>query len=135
MGQPHFSHLRAYAESLTSQFEDLRRGLGDFQRDLSAITATAKSPDGYVKATVGFRGQLVALELDPRIYRHPDSKLLAASITETVGRATADAAGKVDDLSSRFEGDLDIKSILDGALPDQLSRFDFVMDEVTRRSE
>jgi DNA-binding protein YbaB len=77
------------------EFDRLRTGMGELQQKLRQITATAKSDDGYVKATVGPRGQLVRLELDPRIYRRPDSKQLAATITQTINRATADAMAQV----------------------------------------
>src|SRR5947207_13846043 len=96
MAERDLQGLRAYAEELSGQFEKVRSGLGEMQRELKAVTGTAKSPDGYVTATVGPRGQLVKLQLDPRIYRKPDSAQLAQSITETVGKAAEDAARKVE---------------------------------------
>lgn len=93
--RPDNRQLRARAEELMGEFNRLRTGMGELQQKLRQITATAKSDDGYVKATVGPRGQLVRLELDPRIYRRPDSKQLAATITQTINRATADAMAQV----------------------------------------
>ncbi|GIH14078.1 YbaB/EbfC family nucleoid-associated protein [Rugosimonospora africana] len=87
--------LRARAEELMGEFNRLRTGMGELQQKLRQITATAKSDDGYVKATVGPRGQLIRLDLDPRIYRRPDSKQLAETITETIKRATADVMAQV----------------------------------------
>jgi DNA-binding protein YbaB len=93
--RPDNRQLRARAEELMGEFNRLRTGMGELQQKLRQITATAKSDDGYVKATVGPRGQLIRLELDPRIYRRPDSKQLAATITQTINRATADAMAQV----------------------------------------
>jgi DNA-binding protein YbaB len=66
-------------------------GLEDRQRKVFQITGTAWSEDRLVKVVVGPRGQLVELEIDPRIYRTPNSKALAASILATVRRAVDDA--------------------------------------------
>jgi DNA-binding protein YbaB len=72
---------------------DLKRSLenvGDTQKKLMRVTGTAWSDDRLVKAVVGPRGQLIELELDPRIYRKPNSKALSASILATVREAIED---------------------------------------------
>jgi len=72
---------------------ELRRSmdqLPETQKQLTKLTGTAWSPDRMVKAVVGPRGQLVELELDPRIYRRPNSTALAATIVATVQEAVAD---------------------------------------------
>ena len=72
---------------------DLKRSLenvGDAQKKLMRVTGTAWSEDRLVKAVVGPRGQLVELDLDPRIYRKPNSKALSASILATVRAAIED---------------------------------------------
>lgn len=69
---------------------DLRRSLdrvGSMQRALMRVTGTAWSEDRMVKAVVGPRGQLIELDIDPRVYRKPNSKALAASIIATVHAA------------------------------------------------
>jgi len=87
--------LQAKLDGLMQDFERMRRGAGELQRQLQALRVTATSDDGFVKATVGPRGQLIELEIDPRIYRRPDSKQLAATITSTVQRAATEVADKV----------------------------------------
>src|SRR2546421_12611798 len=52
---------------------------------LAEITETAESEDGLISVTVGSRGELVELWLDPRIYRNPDS--LAEEILTVYGAA------------------------------------------------
>ncbi|MFC6022186.1 YbaB/EbfC family nucleoid-associated protein [Plantactinospora solaniradicis] len=63
---------------------------------IDKIRVTAESPDGLVAATVGGRGELRDLELDPRIYREPDAAALARTIVGTIrdaaGAAAQDAA-------------------------------------------
>src|SRR5262245_52256862 len=87
--------LRARADELLGELDRLRLGMSDLGRQLRQITATAKSDDGFISATVGPRGQLIKLDIDPRIYRRPDSKQLAAAITKTIQSATSEAMAKV----------------------------------------
>ncbi|GAA5188668.1 hypothetical protein GCM10023322_39870 [Rugosimonospora acidiphila] len=77
-----------------AQFDDLRRAIDGFdetQRKMMKITGTAWSQDRLIKAVVGPRGQLIELDIDPKIYRRPDSKALAASVVATVRAAVDDA--------------------------------------------
>ncbi len=72
---------------------DLRRSLdnvGDVQKKLLKVTGTAWSDDRLIKAVVGPRGHLIELDLDPRIYRKPNSKALSAAILSTVREAVED---------------------------------------------
>ena len=54
---------------------------------VAAIEETASSHDGRVTASVGARGELRALELDPRVYRDRDAETLAESIVDTIAEA------------------------------------------------
>lgn len=64
-----------------------RRRLLALREQVRTVTASADSDDGLITATVGGRGQLLDLRLDPRIYRASDSARLAAEITSTVREA------------------------------------------------
>jgi DNA-binding protein YbaB len=68
------------------------------QRQMLSLTGTAWSDDRMIKAVVGPRGQLVELEIDPRVYRKPNSKALAASIVSTVRAAVEDVVSKSQEL-------------------------------------
>jgi DNA-binding protein YbaB len=125
------SGLRALAEELTGQLEKVRSGLADMQKEITAVTVTVKSPDGYVTATVGPRGHLVRLQLDGRIYRNPDSAKLAATITETIQKATAEAAQKVQDVTAKYAPGMDVSGYLRGDATSRLNRFDFIEDQIT----
>ena len=130
MEERDLSGLRAYAQSLSGQFQEIRRQLSTMQEELNAISATAKSPDGFVTATVGPRGQLIKLHLDPRVYRSPDSARLATVITETIHAATRDAAAKVDTIAAKHAPGVDAGSYLRGDPISRFNRFDFVFDQI-----
>jgi DNA-binding protein YbaB len=73
---------------------DLERAtekLHESQRRIRQIKGVAWSGDRLIKAVVGPRGQLIELEIDPRVYRTPNSKALSTSILETVRSAVEDA--------------------------------------------
>jgi DNA-binding protein YbaB len=115
-------------EELTQQFDRMRSGAADLQQRISEVEVTERSSDGHVTATVGPRGQLVRLELDPRLYRNPDSVRLADTIIETVQVAAEKAIAQVtelcetlvpaEDVAAHMNFDLDgIMRRLDHELP------------------
>jgi hypothetical protein len=69
---------------LAASLETVRERLRD-------IRATEYSPDGLITAVVGGRGDLLELELHPRIFREQNATALAASIMDTVRSAAAAA--------------------------------------------
>jgi DNA-binding protein YbaB len=75
------------------QFDRLAGEIRAIQRELAEVVEVAESDDGLIVATVNARGDLMDLELDPRLFRHPDSKALSEAITGVYrsGRAAADA--------------------------------------------
>jgi DNA-binding protein YbaB len=77
--------------SMITDLQRARDNLGETQRRILQIRGTAKSKDRLIKVTVGPRGQLIDLELDPRVFRNPDSKALAAAIMATVREAVEDS--------------------------------------------
>lgn len=58
---------------------------------IDEVRGTGYSDDGLVTAVVGGRGELLELELDPRIYRERNATELAARIVATVREAAAEA--------------------------------------------
>jgi len=80
--------------TLYTMVDDLKRTvgtLGETQRKMMTVTGVGWSADRLVKATVGARGQLTDLQIDPRVFRNPDSAALAESIL-TAARAAVDDA-------------------------------------------
>lgn len=79
---------------LGEMVEDLKRAtsrLPELQRRMLEVTGTAWSDDRMIKAVVGPRGHLLELDIDPRVFRKPNSKALSAAIVQTVRLAVEDA--------------------------------------------
>lgn len=89
MERPQWSAIRGVIDELQQTIENAAQT----RQQIMEITGTAWSEDRLIKVVVGPRGQLIELEIDPRIYRTPNSKALAATILSTV-RAAVDDANK-----------------------------------------
>jgi DNA-binding protein YbaB len=79
---------------LASLLEDYRRTRSRIDRlsaDVAALTATARSADGSVTATVGRHGELCDLRIDPELARRLDLKTLTSRILEASGLAAGQA--------------------------------------------
>jgi DNA-binding protein YbaB len=88
--------------AIFSMIDDLRQTVGsvnETHQKMAKVTGVAWSDDRLIKATVGPRGQLVELEIDPRVYRQPNSKALAATIVATVRRASEEAMAKTQEIA------------------------------------
>jgi hypothetical protein len=94
MDRPDWSALRSMMDDL----QRARRNLGDTQRRMLQVRGEARSDDRLIRVVVGPRGQLVDLELDPRVFRNPDSRALAAAILDTVRSAVEDSQQKTREL-------------------------------------
>lgn len=95
---PDIAGMRAYADELEKRFHRLQEDGPKLAKRARALQVTEKSPDGLISATVGSRGELIRLDIDPRIYRRPDARELADTITETITKAGTRARQKVVDL-------------------------------------
>jgi DNA-binding protein YbaB len=89
---------RKRAADAMTRMEAIRDGYADLRQRLLAVTASATSDDGLVTAEVGPQGRVLRIDLDPRIYRRPDSRRLAETITATIQRAADEAAERLRDL-------------------------------------
>ncbi len=86
MDRPDWGVLRSMVDDL----QRARQNMGETHRKMLAVRGEARSEDRLIRAVVGPRGQLIDLELDPRVFRNPDSKALAAAILDTVRDAVDD---------------------------------------------
>ncbi|MFY1653078.1 YbaB/EbfC family nucleoid-associated protein [Solwaraspora sp. WMMB762] len=105
--------LRARADELMAQFDRMRSGVGDLQQQLRAVSATVTSDDGLVTVTVGPRGQVTKVELDPRIYRRPNAAQLSTTVTETIRAATAQAMAEVEQICRPMVPDAQFQAHID----------------------
>lgn len=92
------NELQSRLEGMLTQVRNMATNMNTVQKKMFRVTATVESADGTVTATVGPRGHLVDLKLDPKIYRRPNSGLLAQTILQTVREAVEQAAKETQDL-------------------------------------
>jgi len=106
------------------QYEKLRRDLASLRHSMEEVSETAFSGDGLVAATIGARGELKELVLDPRIYRTTDAKALAASIAGAIRDATAAVTARMVELTAPLlpentprgeHGEIDFDAVLQQA--------------------
>lgn len=105
--------LRARADELMAQFDRMRSGVGDLQQQLRAVSATVTSDDGLVTVTVGPRGQVTKVDIDPRVYRRPDAAQLSTTVTETIRAATAQAMTEVERICRPLVPDAQFQAHMD----------------------
>lgn len=74
-------------QDMLAQLKKSAEALPKTQERMTSVTAVSYSDDRMVKVVVGPRGQLVDLEIDPRVFRQPDAKELSAKILATTREA------------------------------------------------
>lgn len=121
-GPPDAAAMRAYADELREMFQQLTDAGMELHARARAVQITEKSPDGLVAVTVGARGDLVRIDLDPRIYRRPDARHLADTITETARRAAAKALERVTEILEPVIPAEELQAHLDGDIETALTR-------------
>lgn len=94
--------LRARFDEVYGDYQRLRSGMDELQQRLAALRVTARSADGLVTATVGPRGQLVALDLDRGAYRAMPPGELADLIVAVTASAAAQVATEVQQLMTGY---------------------------------
>ncbi|MBG0816641.1 YbaB/EbfC family nucleoid-associated protein [Planomonospora sp. ID82291] len=114
VGEPDVAGMQAYADELRRTFARLQDDGLDRLRDAKTVQVTEKSQDGLVAATVGPRGELIRLDIDPRIYRRPDARALADVITGTVHRAAESAQRRVVEIFEPLIPAEQMRAYLDG---------------------
>lgn len=82
-------------EARLGQLEEFEREAVRIRTTMSGASGTAESPDGLVEARVGVYGELVALEIDARIYRTQDADALSEQICAAVNAAREAAQDEV----------------------------------------
>jgi DNA-binding protein YbaB len=96
------SHLRADFEALSAHYERSRKHLETMQQRMPVLRGSAESRDKLVKVTVGARGELKTLEIDPKAYRRLSPTELADRIVETTEMASRAAYAEVEQMLKPF---------------------------------
>ncbi|WP_157253482.1 YbaB/EbfC family nucleoid-associated protein [Nonomuraea typhae] len=108
--------LHIYVEELRDGFLRLHGEAGELHARAQAVQVTEQSRDGLVTVTVDARGELVGLEIDPRVYRDPDARALADTIAGTLARATEKAREQIVDVFAHLIPAEQLRAYLDGDL-------------------
>ncbi|MGW4797788.1 YbaB/EbfC family nucleoid-associated protein [Nonomuraea sp. NPDC004297] len=99
--------LEQLVEDVNQQTEQLKR----MQESMRELSATARSRDGMVSVTVGPRGEVRAIEFDPRVYRKLSPSELSDSIVEQIRHATRQVSGELKELMGPFVPDLPFEDL------------------------
>ncbi|MCK2214694.1 YbaB/EbfC family nucleoid-associated protein [Actinomadura sp. ATCC 31491] len=94
--------FRLTIEALAKEYNRQAAQLRQAYTELSELAVTAESRDRMVSVTVGPRGQVQGIKLDPRVYRKLSPSQLARSIMEQIGAATEQVAGRTKELMAPF---------------------------------
>ncbi|QFZ23376.1 YbaB/EbfC family nucleoid-associated protein [Saccharothrix syringae] len=90
--------MREHVDSLLGELRKKTEQLQETQARAMAITATAASKDGTVRATVDSAGALTSLELTANAFDRTTPDRLARLVTETVREAVAKARTELNDV-------------------------------------
>lgn len=120
--------IQARVDEMMSDFSKMRDNFDEMQEKVNAIRREETSSDGLVTAVVDSRGQLLSLELDPRLYRNPDSRGLADSITRTVQEASAAAREELVQTCEPYLPGTDLRASMDMDLDKVLRRLTADLD-------
>ncbi|MEO3806410.1 YbaB/EbfC family nucleoid-associated protein [Nonomuraea sp. B1E8] len=98
-------------EELVQEVNQETEQLKQMQERMRLLSATATSKDGMVTVTVGPRGEVRTIDLDPRVYRKLSPSELSASIVEQIGKATRQISGEMKELMEPFTSDLPLDDL------------------------
>ncbi|MEU1727534.1 YbaB/EbfC family nucleoid-associated protein [Actinomadura sp. ATCC 39365] len=122
MDSPDVAGMRAYGDELRDMFRQIQDVGMELHQQAKAVQVTETSRDGLVSVTVGSRGELIRLDLDPRIYRRPDARQLADTIAETTRLAAERALERVTEIFEPVIPREDFEAHLSGDLETVMAR-------------
>jgi len=124
--------IRAQIEAMLDDYQGLTSRLDAVRADFASLTATARSTDGSVTATVGPHGELVALVIDQIAARRLATTSLAARVLEAAGLAVVDVRRQAGEMMAgvmpgriagaiKSDGTVDISGLLPAFAADHSS--------------
>ncbi|SES47191.1 YbaB/EbfC family nucleoid-associated protein [Actinokineospora terrae] len=108
----------AMRENVAGLLADLNRRtseLADAQGRVAAVTGSATSPDGLVRAVVNPAGVLTELTLAPTAFTRSTPEKLARLVVATAQAAAGSARDQVDALLAPLQAGTDLSSLVEGA--------------------
>jgi DNA-binding protein YbaB len=98
---------------LMERYQRQRQELGEMQREIQEISATAVGGQHAVKVTVDAHGEILELSFPSGAYRRAAPAELAALITQTIRAARAEATAATQEVMGRFRGSRGEEGYLD----------------------
>jgi DNA-binding protein YbaB len=86
--------MQDWLTSFEAKIADMQQKSAELQQNIAASAATASTPDGAVRVTVGPTGALQDLQLAPSTTRYAPAEL-AALVMRTAAQAQREAAHRV----------------------------------------
>ncbi|MEV0590889.1 YbaB/EbfC family nucleoid-associated protein [Nonomuraea cavernae] len=94
--------FRSAVEELAAEYNRQAVHLREAYGKLTTLSAVGKSDDGMVTVTVGPRGQVRDIVLNPRVYRKLSPSELSQSIMKQISVATSEVAERTKELMGPF---------------------------------
>ncbi|GAA2213951.1 hypothetical protein GCM10009850_094150 [Nonomuraea monospora] len=98
-------------EQLVQEVDQQTEQLRQMQERMRELSATATSKDGMVTVTVGPRGEVRTIDLDPRVYRKLTPSELSDTIVAQIRDATRQVSGEMKELMEPFVPDLPFEDL------------------------
>ncbi|TYB56032.1 YbaB/EbfC family nucleoid-associated protein [Nonomuraea sp. PA05] len=98
-------------EQLVQEVDQQTEQLRQMQERMRELAATATSKDGMVTVTVGPRGEVRTIDLDPRVYRKLTPSELSDTIVAQIRDATRQVSGEMKELMEPFVPDLPFEDL------------------------
>jgi DNA-binding protein YbaB len=130
--------MRGQLSSMLEEYRAVKARIERLSDDVAMMTATARSTDGCVTATVGPQGELRDLRIDPEVARRLDLRTIAVRVLEASGAAGLQARQRLgrtlaDVMPSHLrhlvspDGEVDVRgllpsdftSLLPGGMPEE----------------
>ncbi|MGW5645920.1 YbaB/EbfC family nucleoid-associated protein [Saccharopolyspora sp. NPDC003752] len=113
-----FGNLQAQMEQALAQITEKQQEMRKVEQDLLSRTATARSKDRMISATVKAGGELAKVEFHDDRYRTMARAELADAVVKVVEQARADMLHQVNETMAPQLGDIaDLRGSLGGASP------------------
>lgn len=117
-------------ERIDAELHDVMKGAVAAQRKMLEITGTAWSDDRLIKVVVGPRGQLVDLQIDPRVGNRLNTDALARTILATARAAAGQSMARAREILAE-DVPADMQGLRDTEVPGGFALMDLLTQSDT----
>jgi DNA-binding protein YbaB len=94
--------MGAFPSEVVADYRKRMEELQQLQRDVRAVTATARTRNGDVWLEVGAQGELRDIKFNPQALNRLSAQQLAHTILSLAGEAAKDASGQAKEMTAAF---------------------------------